>query len=51
MANATYDSMWQEAIGELNEQLHIEGAYEDAGVTGEAVSKAPEVTIFQAFQH
>jgi hypothetical protein len=26
MANTTYDSLWQEAIGELGEQLHVEGA-------------------------
>ena len=25
MANATYDNIWQEAIGELSEQLHVEG--------------------------
>ena len=25
MANTTYDSMWHEAMGELNEQLHVEG--------------------------
>ena len=26
MANATYDALWQQAIGELGEQLHVEGA-------------------------
>ncbi len=26
MANATYDALWQEAVGELGEQLHVEGA-------------------------
>lgn len=25
MANATYDNLWQQAIGELSEQLHVEG--------------------------
>lgn len=25
MANATYDNLWREAIGELGEQLHVEG--------------------------
>lgn len=29
MANVTYDSLWQQAIGELGEQLHVEGADED----------------------
>jgi hypothetical protein len=28
MANVTYDSLWQQAIGELGEQLHVEGADE-----------------------
>lgn len=51
MANATYDSMWQEAIGELNEQLHIEGAYEEPDAAEGEATKAPEVSIFQAFQH
>ena len=25
MANSTYDNMWQQAMGELSEQLHVEG--------------------------
>ena len=25
MANATYDNLWQTAMGELSEQLHVEG--------------------------
>lgn len=25
MANSTYDNMWQTAMGELSEQLHVEG--------------------------
>ncbi|RYH28489.1 hypothetical protein EON65_12030 [archaeon] len=29
MANATYDVLWQQAIGELGEQLHVEGADEE----------------------
>lgn len=29
MANASYDSMWQEAMGDLHEQLHVEGVAED----------------------
>ena len=29
MANATFDAMWQDAMGELGEQLHVEGVDED----------------------
>ena len=25
MANATYDGIWRDAMGELSEQLHVEG--------------------------
>jgi hypothetical protein len=25
MANSTYDNLWQQAMGELSEQLHVEG--------------------------
>jgi hypothetical protein len=25
MANATFDAMWQDAMGDLGEQLHVEG--------------------------
>ncbi len=25
MANSTYDNLWQQAMGELGEQLHVEG--------------------------
>ena len=25
MANATYDALWQSAMGELSEQLNVEG--------------------------
>ena len=51
MANATYDSIWQEAVGELNEQLHIEGAYEEETAPDAPAAAVPTVTIFQAFQH
>lgn len=33
MANSTYDNMWQQAMGELSEQLHVEGV--DDGDDGE----------------
>lgn len=26
MANATYDALWAQAVSELGEQLHVEGA-------------------------
>eukprot|EP00604_Paraphysomonas_vestita_P001379 CAMPEP_0174818202 /NCGR_PEP_ID=MMETSP1107-20130205/836_1 /TAXON_ID=36770 /ORGANISM="Paraphysomonas vestita, Strain GFlagA" /LENGTH=459 /DNA_ID=CAMNT_0016029731 /DNA_START=64 /DNA_END=1444 /DNA_ORIENTATION=- len=48
MANASYDLMWQDAMADLNEQLHVEGIdEEDDGKKQES----RDVTIFQAFQH
>lgn len=41
MANATYDTLWQQAIAELGEQLHVEGADEEEDElenTGQKVS-------------
>lgn len=29
MANATYDNLWQQAVDELSEQLHVEGVDEE----------------------
>jgi hypothetical protein len=29
MANSTYDNMWQEAMADLGEQLHVEGVEDD----------------------
>jgi hypothetical protein len=35
MANSTYDNMWQTAMGELSEQLHVEGVDDgDDGLDG-----------------
>jgi hypothetical protein len=34
MANATYDNMWQQAMGELSEQLNVEGV-DDAADDGQ----------------
>jgi hypothetical protein len=36
MANATYDNMWQEAMADLGEQLHVEGVEDDDGEGGDA---------------
>ena len=33
MANTTYDNLWQQAMGELSEQLHVEGV-DDGGDDG-----------------
>ena len=33
MANSTYDNLWQQAMGELSEQLHVEGV--DDGEDGD----------------
>lgn len=43
MANSTYDNMWQQAMGELSEQLHVEGVDDgddgaDGGGGGNSVS-------------
>ena len=43
MANSTYDNLWQQAMGELGEQLHVEGVddenEEDAKATSSEVCK------------
>jgi hypothetical protein len=31
MATATYDNLWSQAMGELSEQLHVEGVDDDEG--------------------
>lgn len=33
MAHSTYDNMWQEAMGELGEQLHVEGVEDEEDPT------------------
>lgn len=48
MANASYDIMWQDAMADLNEQLHVEGIDEDDDGRRH---ESRDVTIFQAFQH
>mmetsp|Transcript_22524 Transcript_22524/g.32908 ORF Transcript_22524/g.32908 Transcript_22524/m.32908 type:complete len:897 (-) Transcript_22524:73-2763(-) len=50
MANASYDIMWQDAMADLNEQLHVEGIDEDDDEDGRK-QEPRDVTIFQAFQH
>ena len=48
MANSAYDDLWKDAIGDLAEQLHVEGV----NMTDEELANAPkDVSIFQAFQH
>jgi hypothetical protein len=34
MANATYEHMWREAMGDLNEQLNVEGVEDHDGPGG-----------------
>jgi hypothetical protein len=34
MANATYEHMWREAMGDLNEQLNVEGVEDNDGPGG-----------------
>lgn len=46
MANVSFDSMWQEAMAELGEQLHVEGVDNEeldqtsAGVGGTSTVKS-----------
>mmetsp|Transcript_33895 Transcript_33895/g.44710 ORF Transcript_33895/g.44710 Transcript_33895/m.44710 type:complete len:899 (-) Transcript_33895:293-2989(-) len=54
MSRATYDSMWREAMAELNEQVHIEDNTldEEEGEDPDAKKEEPqEVKIEEAFQH
>lgn len=39
MANVTYDALWQQAMGELSEQLHVEGAEDDENLEAEGAPK------------
>lgn len=52
MANSTYDNMWQTAMGELSEQLHVEGVDDgddgDGGGGGNAVSTC-EITLARSY--
>ena len=48
---STFDDLWQEAMGELEAQLHVEGVDEEDEEPGAAKEAPREVTIFQAFQH
>ena len=48
---STFDDLWQEAMGELEAQLHVEGVDEEDMEPGAAKEAPREVTIFQAFQH
>ena len=50
MSHATYDNLWNQAMGELAEQLEVEGAG-DEDEQGGSPDNDREVTIFQAFQH
>ena len=43
MANATYDNLWQQAMGELSEQLHVEGVDDNEEEGGEAQAEVSAV--------
>ena len=34
MANSTYEIMWRDAMGDLNEQLNVEGVEEEEEIGG-----------------
>ena len=36
MANATYEIMWRDAMGDLNEQLNVEGVEEEEDMPSHA---------------
>jgi hypothetical protein len=45
MATQTYDTMWSEAMGELGEQLEIEGVGDDEGGDGGEAQKTVGVLM------
>lgn len=53
MASSTYDQRWQEAMAELDEQVHIEDHTlgDDGQEGGGANEPPPQATITEAFQH
>ncbi|KAG6617517.1 iq and aaa domain-containing [Phytophthora cinnamomi] len=51
MASSTYDQLWQEAMSELNEQVHIEDHTLGDGQDGAPNEAPPQATIVEAFQH
>ena len=51
MANVTYDMMWQEAMAELNEQVHIEDHTMGIPEGVEPPPPPPQVPILEAYQH
>jgi hypothetical protein len=51
MANVTYDMMWQEAMAELNEQVHIEDHTMGIPEGVEPPPPPPQVPILGAYQH
>ncbi|CEG47354.1 iq and aaa domain-containing [Plasmopara halstedii] len=51
MARSTYDHRWQEAMTEINEQVHIEDHTLSDGPTGTSNEPPPQASIVEAFQH
>ncbi|GAB9473630.1 Dynein regulatory complex protein 11 [Globisporangium polare] len=52
MASSTYDRRWQEAMAELNEQVHIEDHTLSADSQDSIPNEAPpQASIVEAFQH
>ncbi|KAK1931387.1 Dynein regulatory complex protein 11 [Phytophthora citrophthora] len=47
----TYDQRWQEAMSELNEQVHIEDHTLGDGQDGSTNEPPPQASIVEAFQH
>jgi hypothetical protein len=52
MANATYEHMWREAMGDLNEQLNVEGVEDhdgQGGLVGESQRTVSRLCFVKVF--
>lgn len=47
MANASFDDLWNEAMGELDAQLHVEGI--DGDGDGDAKATVGSLSIYYIF--
>lgn len=46
----TYDILWQEAMTDLGEQVHIEHV-QSGGADGAPAAPGPQISVVEAFQH
>ena len=45
MSNSTYEIMWRDAMGELEEQLNVEGVEDDEQGGGDGGAPAPKPSV------